>query len=349
MLVGIVSIHEFGHFLAAKAFGVYCYEFSIGMGPKLYTKKGKETNFSIRALPIGGFVAMAGDDDDNADVEKPDIEIPKERTLPGVSPIKRIIIMASGVIMNFLLALVVVACVFLSNGVTNEAPKAIINSVQEGYPAYKAGIQVGDEVIKASYENGYSISPKNFEELSTFLSIYDGKGNVTFKIVRDGEKLDIKMKPVYSQEEGRYLIGITSPGYTIVEVTYKNVLKYSVNYISEMLKFTFMTLIGLFRGVGFENVSGPIGIYQVTEEAVSYGFGSYFALIAIISLSIGAFNLVPLPIFDGGRILLTIIEMIIGRPIEKKTEQAIMTVSVFVILALVIFTTFKDIFNIFAK
>lgn len=349
MLVGIVSIHEFGHFIAAKAFGVYCYEFSIGMGPKLYTKKGKETNFCIRALPIGGFVAMAGDDEDNPDVEKPEIEIPKDRTLPGIHPIKRIIVMASGVIMNFLFALVIVTIVFLNNGQTTEAPKAVIDTIQEGYPAAKAGLMPGDEVIKASYENGYTISPKNFEELSTFLGIYDGKGNVTFTIVRDGKKLDIKMKPTYNEEEGRYLIGITSPGYTIVDVNYKNVFKYSINYIVEILKFTFMTLIGLFRGVGFENVSGPIGIYQVTEEAVSYGIETYVGLVAMISLSIGAFNLVPLPIFDGGRILLTIIEMIIGRPINKKTEQAIMTISLFAILALVIFTTFKDIFNVFAR
>lgn len=342
----ILTIHEFGHFLAAKIFGVYCYEFSIGMGPKLYTKKGKETNFCIRALPIGGFVAMAGDDDDNPDVVKPDIEIPKERTLKGVSPIKRIIIMAAGVFMNFVLAVIIVAITYLSVGVVSEAPKPIINEVSVDYPAYKAGILKGDLITKASFENGYSIRPKSFEELSTFLNIYDGKGNVTFIIDRDGEKLEIKVKPVLDEETGRYLVGISSPNYEQVKITYGNCLKYTFNYLIEILKFTFMTLIGLFRGVGLNNVSGPIGIYQVTEEAVSYGYTSYLSLIALISVNVGAFNLIPLPIFDGGRIVLTIIEMIIHKPIDKKVENIIMTASLGVILLLVIYSTFNDIIKV---
>lgn len=346
MLVVILTIHEFGHFIAAKLFGVYCYEFSIGMGPKLYQRKGKETTFSIRALPIGGYVAMAGDDDNNPDIEKPEIEIPKERTLPGIHPLKRIVVMASGVLMNFLLAVVIVAITFLSIGQTTESPKPIINQITENYPAYKAGLQSGDEVLKASYENGYSISPKSFEELSTFLSIYDGKGNVEFQVLRGNEKLNIKMKPVFDETENRYLIGITSPGYEIVDVNGANVLKYTFEYISEILKFTVMTLIGLFRGVGLQNVSGPIGIYQVTEEAVSIGLESYFSLIALISINVAAFNLVPLPVFDGGRILLTIIEMIVGKPLNKKTENAIMSASLIVILMLVLYTTFNDIIKV---
>lgn len=346
MLVVILTIHEFGHFVAAKAFGVYCYEFSIGMGPKLYTRKGKETNFSIRALPIGGFVAMAGDDDSNPDVEKPDYEIPKERTLNGIHPLKRIVIMVAGVLMNFFLAIVIIAITYFSIGYAQEAPKPVISDITVDYPAYKAGLQTGDLVVKAKYENGYAISPSSFEELSTFLSLFDGNGNVTFTVKRNGEKLDIKMKPVFDETEGRYLIGITSSGYEVVEITWSNVFKYTFNYVSEILKLTVMTLVGLFRGVGFQNISGPIGIFQVTEEAVSYGYTSYLSLIALISLNVAAFNLVPLPIFDGGRIVLTIIEMIIRKPIDKKIENRIMTASVAVLLLLVIFTTFKDIMGV---
>lgn len=346
MLVVILTIHEFGHFLAAKAFGVYCYEFSIGMGPKLYSRKGKETVFSIRALPIGGFVAMAGDDDNNQEIEKPDFEIPKERTLVGIHPIKRIVIMASGVLMNFLLAIVIIAITYLSIGYAQEAPKPVISDITVDYPAYKAGLEKGDFVTKASYENGYSISPSTFQELSTFLSLYDGNGNVTFVVLRGNEELSIKMKPVFDKNENRYLIGITSPGYETVEITFNNVFKFTFGYISEIMKFTVMTLVGLFRGVGLENVSGPIGIYQVTEEAVSYGYTSYLSLIALISLNVGAFNLVPLPIFDGGRIVLTFVEMVIGKPINKKIENIIMSISVAILLMLVMFTTIKDIIGV---
>lgn len=346
MLTLILTIHEFGHFVAAKAFGVYCYEFSIGMGPLLYSKKGKETKFSIRALPIGGYVAMAGDDDNNPNIEKPNVEIPKERTLPGIAPLKRIVIMAAGVFMNFLLAIIIVCVSYLSIGQVVDSPKPIIKEVTVNSPAYKAGLKSGDLIKEASYENGYKISPTTFQELSTFLSIYDGKGNVTFVVSRGVEELSIAMKPVFDETENRYLIGITSNDFEVVNIDLSNVLKYSFRYISEVMKITVMTLVGLFRGVGFENVSGPIGIYKVTQEAVSYGFTSYLSLIALISLSVGAFNLVPLPIFDGGRILLTFIEMIIGRPLNKKVENAIMTISLGLILLLVIYTTVKDVFGL---
>ena len=316
------------------------------MGPKLYTKKGKETNFCIRAFPIGGFVAMAGDDDDNPDVEKPEIEIPKERTLKGVHPLKRIVIMISGIAMNFLLAIIIVAITYLSIGYATESPKPIVEEVMENYPASKAGLEAGDLILKVTYENGYSTSPKTYDELSNFLAIYDGNGNIDLLVERDGEKLNLKMKPVYDEENARYMIGITSSEFEVVEVTLANCWKYAMRYISEMLKLTFMTLLGLFRGVGFDNVSGPIGIYEVTEEAVSYGYTSYLSLIAIISVNIGAFNLMPLPIFDGGRILLTIVEMIIGRPIDKKLENTIMTLSLAILLALVVYVSFKDIIKL---
>lgn len=347
MLCAIVVIHELGHLIAAKAFGVYCYEFSIGMGPKLWMKKGKETNICIRAFPIGGFVAMAGEDDQNPDVDKPNIEIPKERTLKGIHPIKRIVIMSAGVIMNFVLAICLMAVCYMSIGYATKSPEPIIDSVKIDYPAYKAGLEKGDRVLRATIEDtGYSISPKNFEELSTFFNMYEGKGNIALSIERDSKQQLIKVKPVLDEGEGRYVIGITSPASEIVEVNFLNSFKYACDYLFEITKFVFITLVGLFRGVGFNNLSGPIGIYEVTEEAVSYGLISYVSLIAMISVNVGAFNLVPLPIFDGGRIVLTIIEMIIKKPIDKKVENAIMSVSLGLLLLLVIYTSYKDIIRL---
>lgn len=348
MLSVIIIIHEGGHFIAAKAFNVYCHEFSIGMGPKIFSKKGKETIYSIRALPFGGYVAMAGEKDENPGGENySDENIPKERTLSGVHPVKRIIIMASGIIMNFVLALVLVSMLFLNAGQAAVSPDARIAKVETDYPAYKAGIKVDDLITGASFDNGYKIAPKSFTELSDFLSLYDGNGNVHLTIERNGEELNINVKPVYDETSASYRIGISSYEYKSVDVNFFNCWKHGFDYLVEMTKLILMTLLGLFRGVGLDNLSGPVGVYQVTKEAVNYGYETYINLIAVISLNVGLFNALPLPVFDGGRILLTVIEMVRGKPLNKEVENKIMIISTMVLFAFVILVTFKDIFNLF--
>ena len=334
----------------AKLFNVYVHEFSIGMGPKLFSKKFKETKYSIRALPLGGYVAMAGEKDENPGGENyDDKDIPNERTITGIHPIKRIVIMSAGIIMNFILAFVMMSLLFLNIGKANVSPEAIIMKVEKDFPAYKAGIEVGDKIIHASFDNGYSISPKNFGELSDFLGLYDGNGNVCLTIERNNEKLNINVKPQYVEEQSSYLIGISSAEFKIVDVDFKNCWKFGFDYCLEMIKLVFMTLIGLFRGVGLDQLSGPVGVYKVTQEAISYGFETYVSLIAMISLNVGLFNALPLPVFDGGRIFLTIIEIIRGKPMNKDLENRIMVASTVLLLMLVLFTTFKDIFSLFKK
>lgn len=346
MLTIITVVHEFGHFVTAKLFKLYVYEFSIGMGPKIYSKKGKETTFSLRAFPIGGFVSMAGEDDKENlanDVDKPNIEIPFERTLPGIKPLKRIIVMVSGVLMNFILAFIIMSMTFLANGFYNKSAEPIIDTVVENYPAYKAGIQKGDKILAVSFDNGYSIEPKDFSEVQSVFSLYDGKGNMHLKLLRGEETLLVDVKPVFDEEQNAYFIGITSLENEVVEVNFSNCFVIAFDYLISAMKLILVTLLGLFRGVGFNNLSGPVGVYTVTEEVVSYGFATYMSLIALISLNVGVFNLLPLPIFDGGRIFITLIEMIIRKPINKKVENAIMSASVVLLIMLVLFVTFKDI------
>lgn len=345
MLTLITLIHEFGHFIMAKAFGVYVYEFSIGMGPKIISKKGKETRYTLRAFLIGGYVAMAGEDDKQNlnDVDKDDIEVPFERTLNGIKPLKKIIVMVAGVVMNFILAIVIMAMTFLSVGYINEASEPIIDSIVEDYPAYKAGIEKGDKITSLSYDNGYSIKPRDFNEVSNFFSLYDGVGNVHIGLLRGDKELLVDVKPQFDEENNSYVIGITSTPFKQTKITFSNCFTKSLTYLFSATKMILVALLGLFRGVGLNNLSGPVGVYNVTSEAVSYGAASYMSLIALISLNVGIFNLLPLPIFDGGRILITFIEMIVGKPLDKKIENAIMSASIVILLLLVVFVTFKDI------
>ncbi len=345
LLISIISIHEFGHYIAAKAFNVYVPEFSIGMGKALYQKKGKETTFSIRMLPIGGYCAIAqdvGTFDENIDVEYKEVE--KERTLAGISKWKKIIVLLAGVFMNLLLALVIMSMVYLNIGQVSVSPKPIIKEVLADSPAERAGLLKDDEITKISLDNGYSISPSTFSELSNFFALYES-GDVTLNVLRNNENIVIEVTP--DVNDGQVSLGISSYEYSIDKVNIINCFKYGGQYLIEMTKLMWTTIIGLFRGVGLNNLSGPVGIYSATSNAVSLGPLYYFVLISVFSLNIGLFNLIPIPALDGGRILLTLIEAIIKKPINKKVEEYIMTASVVLFLLIFIFTTFHDVIKLF--
>ncbi|MBQ1508333.1 MAG: site-2 protease family protein [Erysipelotrichaceae bacterium] len=347
LLSVIVVLHEFGHLITAKIFGVYCREFSFGMGPKLWSKQGKETEYSIRAIPFGGFVAMAGDADNSLETEVDTTNIPYERTLPGIAAWKRVIVMLAGIMMNFLLAILIMSLVLLHTGAYSLSPDATLGDVVKGSAADKAGLRAGDRILSASFENGSREEPDTFYELSVFLSTYDGVGKWYFEVDREGEVLNISVMPEVDETEGRYMIGIISGNYTPVTITPLNCVKYAVIHLFMTSKLIITSLLGLFRGIGLQNLSGPIGIYNTTAEAVTLGPSYYFELMALISLNVGIFNALPLPILDGGRVLLTIIEMIIRRPIPEKVQNLIMGLSVALIGLLFVLATFQDILRIF--
>ena len=348
LLTVIVSLHELGHLLAAKFFGVYCQEYSIGMGPKMFSFKGKETEYSIRALPVGGFVAMAGDTDNSLETKVDTTEIPYERTLPGIAKWKRIIVMLAGILMNMILAIVIYSLVILNNGTYATSSKPVISSVQQASPAEKAGIMKDDIVTTISFDNGMSISPSSYTELITFTSAYDGNGPWHVTVNRDGNKVELDILPEYNEEEQRYMIGIgfSDVGVDYVDVNILNCWKYGFQYSFFILKLTWSSFISLFRGMNLSSVSGPIGIYNTVSEVASLGLEYYIQLIAMISINVGVVNALPLPIFDGGRVLLLLIEAIIGKPLSKKAQDFIMTVSAALLMALFLYITFNDILKL---
>ena len=347
LLSVIALIHEFGHFVAAKIFGVYVQEFSVGMGPKIFQFKGKETKFSFRAILLGGYVALAGDSGNGAENDEESKDIPYERTLPGVAPIKRIVIMLAGIFMNFVLAISIVAIILMSVGKTTVSPKPVIASISEGYPADLVGLKDGDLIKKITLANGYSLRPKDFQDVTYMFGMYEGEGNITLKIYRDNKTFDVPVKPVYSEEEGRYIIGINSLMNEVVDITFFNSFYYATKDLWAMTKILIIVLLGLFRGVGLNNLSGPIGIYSATAEVASYGFINYMYFMATLSLNVGIMNALPIPLFDGGRVVLTIIEMITRKPISKKTESIAMAISIGLVILLVLCATYQDIIRIF--
>ncbi|NMA16574.1 MAG: hypothetical protein GX935_04895 [Erysipelotrichia bacterium] len=356
LMIGVlITFHELGHMLAAKAFNVYVKEFAVGFGPKLLAYQGKETIYTLRAVPFGGFTAMIDEnkeddeEDEKSDDEKNEVEsliVEDKRTFYGVSALKRIIILLTGPVFNFLLAMVIFISIFCTVGVKAIYPKPVIEQVVEKSPAQNAGLMVGDEIIAITYANGKKVEIETTYDVAINNSLH--KGAYTLTVLRGNDLIDIFVNPIYSEESKTYIIGVVFAG----EPTYQK-LKTSeaivegIKHTFESVALTIKSVVSMFTGnIGLENVSGIVGMYSITEEALSYSLMSYFSLAGSISISLCVMNLIPIPIFDGGRIVMTIIEVIIGKR-DEKIESIVLTISMILVLALFILVTISDIGKLF--
>lgn len=337
----IVIIHELGHLIAAKKFGVYCSEFSIGMGPVLYQYKTSETVISLRALPLGGFVQMAGEEGNELK------NVPFERTINGIAAWKQIVVMAAGAIMNVLLAFVVFCGIVMARGNVSVPSDPIIANVVENSPAATVGMQADDKIVKMILPDGHQITPETFDDLIQGMSGYEG-GTVIYMIERanEDELLRFVVEPRFDEESQRYLVGFSAEAKTRPIAWYEGFY-----YGSEMLVDTTVQIIqgfgNLIRGIGLKEVSGPVGIYQATAQVAAGGMMALVLWLGLLSLNIGIFNLFPVPILDGGRILIVIVEKIIGHRLSEKVQTAVMMAGLALIVLLMVFATANDIGKLF--
>ena len=338
----IIIIHELGHLIAAKRFGVYCKEFSIGMGPMIYQMQVGETAWSIRALPIGGYVAMAGEtlEDDGEDEE----DIPFERTINGIKPWKQIVVMAAGAIMNIVLAWVLFVGITAYQGKVAIPGAPIISSFSENSAAQQAGFQVDDKIIKVT-QGSESISPKTFDEITEFMQFYPGE--TVFVVERNGETVNVAMTPVYDKDDQLYKMGVFHDYKEIKEISFLEAIPYGTQKMVDSVTTIISTLGKLVQGVGLNNLSGPVGIFKLTDQITQTGLLSTIAFTGLLSVNVGVFNLLPIPILDGGRIFITLIEMLIGRKLSEKVQNVIMTLGLVLIVALMLFATWNDLSRIF--
>lgn len=336
----IVTVHELGHFLAAKYFGVFCGEFSIGMGPVLFKKQGKETQYSIRALPLGGFVSMAGEEDDT----KKEIEVPFERTINGIKTWKKIIIMMAGIIMNIILAWIIFVGVAMYQGVTVDTSEPVLTSIVPDSPAQKAGIQDNDRVVSIEKENGKVVMIDSYEQIREEINL--DPQTFIFTIERDGKMLEKTITPKYNEENRSYMIGVSAA------ITYRDIEWYEAFSIGTQDMIDNSTLIfkslgKLVQGKNLEQLSGPLGIYEITAEAFHTDLLVYIQLFAILSLNVGIFNAIPIPILDGGRVVIALFEKLIGRSINEKVLNGVMYIGMFLLLGLMVYATWNDILRLF--
>lgn len=334
----IVFIHELGHFLWAKHYGVFIYEFSIGMGPIIYSHRGKDNiKYNIRAFPIGGYVSMAGEEMED------DKSIPKDRFLCNKNPWKRFVVMFAGIFHNFILAIVIFFFMALVWGATSLDAK--VASVKEGYPMAEAGIKKDDVIVKI---NGHKVS--TWDEAQLVLAYKNESRIYNFDIKHiDGTVETYTISPLKEiAEDGteNYYFGVNinqdkSTGFV-------SSLKYAFCKFITIVKTMWLTISGLITGkIALNAVSGPVGIYNVVGMSVNKGIYDVLYLLAYLSINVGVINLLPFPAFDGGRILFIIIEKIKGSKVNQKLENTLHTIGFVLLMLLMVIITIHDIINLF--
>ena len=339
ILGAIVFVHEFGHFFFAKLFGIYVYEFSLGMGPKIFSKMGKnkETLYSLRAIPIGGFCSLAGEGSDE------DKKLPKNRLLQSKPIWQRFLVMFFGAGNNFLLALIVLFFVGLTSGCPIES-SPIVKEVTASSPAEVAGLLPGDIVKQV---NGDKVN--NYDDMQIYL--YMAKGETEITVERNNEDIILKVTPLTEEEKKEqdkdYSYGFSCEDNIQYEYGFFKSIKYSFTKFGSLVRQMVLTFKGLFTGgISVKELSGPVGIFSAVDQTKSNGLSNIFGLLALLSLNVGFVNLIPFPAFDGGRILFLLIEKIKGKPVKAETENLIHTIGFFILLALIVFVTVNDIIRL---
>ena len=338
ILGSIVFVHEFGHFMMAKLNGVYVYEFAIGMGPKIWSKKGKETEYTLRAIPIGGFCMMAGEDLEDDDLKK----IPKEKRLQAKKPWQRFLIMFFGAGNNFICDVLLLFLIGLIWGGSSMEP--VITSVVKNSAAATSGIEAGDRILEI---NGHSIATT--DDISLYLAIANPEEASDIKVRKENKKVETysvqpKKKKVDGETTYQYGIGMQQD----VEKGILPALEFTGKKTISIFKQMTVTVGYLFTGgISISQLSGPVGIFSVVGEQSSAGIMNILYLVAFLSINVGFINLLPIPAFDGGHILFIIIEKIKGSPVKPETENMIHTVGLFLLMLLMVVITFNDILRLF--
>ncbi|MBU3174784.1 RIP metalloprotease RseP [Clostridium estertheticum] len=319
----LVIIHELGHFIMCKLNGVKVSEFSLGMGPKLFGIKGKETEYLIKAFPVGGYVKMEGEEGNSND----------PRSFTNKTPVQKLSIVSAGAIMNLILAVVLFAIV----GAVKGYVLPIIGQVVASSPAMHSGLQVGDKITK--------IDKVNIERWDEFINIvYASKGeSMNIEVVRNSKVKEISLKPVKNVKENRYMIGIAASG-AEKKLNFGESVGYGFGQTVDTAKQTFGFFGTIFKGqFSGSDVGGPISIMRISTKAAQTGLTTLLYFTALMSVQLGIFNIIPFPALDGGWIFMLLFEIISGKKLDDNKVGTINYIGFMFLMALMVVIVIKDI------
>ena len=362
----VIAIHEFGHFAVAKLCGVQVNEFSIGMGPVLLKKMHHGTQYSLRALPVGGFVALEGEESPESQQaereERPDLEerplsqrsgadsTPdggvlngEELSRPTGKPLneapvwQRALIMAAGACMNFLLGFVVMAILLAAQN--EPITSRVIYAVEDGALCGQTGLEAGDKVLAVNGRRCFVANDMLYELMRT------EDYSASFTVLRDGIKVELPRVQfdTWQDEDGETHMSL---GFTVygIKKTPVNVIKEAWNSVLYYGRIIFTSLMDLLRGrESINDLSGPVGIVTAIGQAASYGWQDLLELLVLITVNLGIFNLLPFPALDGGKVVFLLIEGVTGHAVPEKIQSGLTLAAFALLFALMIFATYNDI------
>ena len=358
IVLGImIFFHELGHFLVAKYFNVKVLKFALGFGPRIVSRDYGETEYSIRYIPLGGFVKMLGENDFDEDADPID-EKDAERAFNAQHPLKRIAIVAAGPVFNLLLAFILFTGFFMFYGMPEPDPgdtyTSVIKAVNTGSPAETAGLEENDIFV--------SVDNKAIEKSDDVSKSLEGKAGTPVKItvMRNDELFTFYAVPEEKLlpnekgvEENRTVIGIaisSMRNISYVKIGLLGSFKEALSETWRGIEMTGLVVVKLFQGdISIKTVGGPIMIGQMTGQIVQSSIDDLLPFMAIISINLGILNLFPIPILDGGVIIFLLFELALGRPLNIKSREVAMKIGLSLLLLLMVVVFYNDILRLFAN
>lgn len=346
----LVLIHELGHFLMAKKFGIKVEEFGVGFPPRAWGKQIGETMYSINWLPVGGFVKLYGEDDaggGSIKIQKSNIKDQSskedvQRAFYARPLWQRMMVVVAGVVMNFILAVVLISFLFATQGVPLPADNIIISEVSHGSPAEIAGLRKGDRIV--------SINNTKIKDSNIFISTTKKlRGQeVTLLVLRNKQEFTTKLTPRLNAPKNEGAMGVAITNVEVKKYSWMSAPFYGT---IEAIKFSWMIVSGLvtmitdfvLHGVKPEGVAGPIGVAQLTGEAVRAGWFAVLWFVSLLSLNLAVLNIMPIPALDGGRFFFMVIELIFRRKVSPKYEAYAHGLGLVLLLGLMAVITLLDV------
>ena len=328
----MILVHELGHLLTARLFNTTVNEFAIGMGPKLISKHSKKSGilYSVRAFPIGGFVSMAGEDEESDDVN----------ALNRKPVWQRMVITVAGAAMNLIIGFILMTVVVITS--TSIGGTTILRFAEDNALSEQSGLMIGDEIVKVGDTRVHIASELAYEIMR------NGVEPLDITVRRDGEIVEIKDVQFPTIIEQGIQFGMTDFIVLAEEKTFGNVIEQSFYRSISTVKMIWQSLIDLITGrYGLEQMSGPVGVTAVVSEAAKSSFTDYLYLVVVITINLGIFNLLPLPALDGGRLIFQIVELIRRRPVKPEFEGYVHFIGIVLLMLLMVVITFKDVMNLF--
>ncbi len=355
ILGALIFVHELGHFLLAKLFGIRVDEFALGFPPRLFSRVVGETRYALNLLPFGGYVKIFGEDMTAIPSSDPD----KSRSFSAQNRFKQAMVLVGGVSMNVIFAWLLLSAGFLFGAtvVSDDYPnrtlideRLLVVSVLPDSPAFEAGLQEGD-VVRGIRDESETISMPSVTVVQQFVADHDAR-EVVFDIERSGVPSLISAIPKEGVVEGQAGVGISMEQVGTLRLSIVGSLIEGMRRTSTLLVLTVQGLGGflyelfLFQA-DFSEVAGPVGIAILVGDAQSLGLFYLLSFTAIISLNLAVLNLIPFPALDGGRLFFVLIESVIRRPLPVNFIKTLNTVGFFLLIGLILFITYKDIAKLF--